>query len=309
MNNITVITDDFIKLDTLYAVKLFIKSLFKKKKHTGHYAVTRSLCAGLDLLNVKYNYNPPFTFLVNKNVIVLSNIDVLKKCIELKQHRKIRKLLAGPNLMVRSNEYNCILGDKHIDKVIVPSEWVKRAYIEDLQILENRIEIWAAGIDEFFFTPNSNLKDKTIIIYWKTESKEFIDQICNLVILNGFNVEIINYGAYELSDFKIKLQHAIAVIYVSICESQGLAIQEIWSMNIPTFVWQPNSLIIGEKMYREFSSSPYLCSETGVFFHNLTDLEIVLNRFKDNKYTFNPRKIVVENYTDLVCAQKLLNLL
>lgn len=307
-NSITIITEEFKRLDSLYALKLFFKNLFKKKKYTGHYAVTRSLCEGLKELNINFNYNPRFPYQIKKQVIVLSNVNALRQCIKLKEKGVIKKLLAGPNIVVRSNEYNQLLGDDKIDTVIVPSEWVKQAYIEDLPVIKDRISVWAAGINPLFYNNTNQIKSKRILIYWKALDEKYIADLSEMIHQAGFESYCLKYGTYTMDSFKNELSNASAVVYLSFSESQGLALQEIWSMDIPTFVWQPEQLIISEKSYNNFSSAPYLTAETGLFFYNLKELEAILINLKNHQYNFKPRKIVMERYTDAICANNLLNI-
>lgn len=98
---------------------------------SGHYAVTRSLVEGLKKLNVSFNINPSAKNLGNA-VLVLTDICALQQAINLKRENKIKRLLAGPNLVIRANQYNEILNSKEIDLHIVPSEWIATAYVEDL---------------------------------------------------------------------------------------------------------------------------------------------------------------------------------
>ena len=241
-------------------------------------------------------------------VIVLSNVNALRQCIKLKEKGVIKKLLAGPKIVVRSNEYNQLLGDNKIDTVIVPSEWVKQAYIEDLSDIKDRISVWAAGIDPLFYNNNNQTKSNRILIYWKALDEKYITDLSEMIHQAGFECYCMKYGTYTIDSFKNELNNTIAVVYLSASESQGLALQEIWSMDIPTFVWQPKQLIISEKSYNNFSSAPYLTAETGLFFHNMKELETILINFKNQQYNFKPRKVVMEKYTDAICANNLLNI-
>lgn len=281
--------------------------LFGIKKITGHYAVTRSVLDGLEKIKYKsYNYNPLFEKELNQNVIVLSGIEVLQKMIKLKEAKKISKIYAGPNIMVRSNEYNGLLGSPVIDKVIVPSEWVKKAYIEDMPSLEEKIIIWAAGVNENLFDENLNSNfEKKILIYNKFQNIEFIDSITNLLSSLNLKYHIINYGEYKLEDYKHKLMQSSLMLFLSNSESQGIAVHEAWFMNVPTFILQTENLVINNKVYSEFSSAPYVEEKNGDYFKNITELTSLLKNFHAEKYT--PKKIALEKYTDRACILDLLN--
>jgi len=276
--------------------------------YTGHYGVTRSLIEGLKSTDIIFNYNPKKFKDVYDTVWVLSNIEALQQAIYLRKKEKIKKLIAGPNLMVRSNEYNKILVSPEIDLCIVPSEWVKQAYIEDEPSLTNRIKSWYAGVDTNFWSKSKDQKKNTdkqkVLVYWKTENHNFCQSIENLLKKNNWNPICIRYGCYGKNEYKILLSNVKFAIFISRSESQGLALAECWSMNIPTFVWDPNEpLIINGKMHAQVSAAPYLNKDVGMSWKTLAEFELILNNIKNILPQFNPRTWVLENMSDQICAQ------
>ncbi len=103
----------------------------RKNVYGGHQAVTRSLLNGFSQMKITYNYNPPESHF-GEVVIVLADIEQLKKAIRLKQAGKVKKILAGPNLVTRADEHEGIIGSDLVDLCLVPSDWVKVAYEEDV---------------------------------------------------------------------------------------------------------------------------------------------------------------------------------
>ena len=109
-----------------YAMKGFIDTdilLF-----SGHAAVTKSLIQGLSEMKTDFVYNPVLEKNVSDTVIVVSDMKALNQAIQWKKDGKIKKLLAGPNLLDLPTKYNHALSAKEIDTVLVPSEWVKQVY-------------------------------------------------------------------------------------------------------------------------------------------------------------------------------------
>lgn len=296
-----------IKVDGLGHINTAIKQSKKRKEYTGHFGVTRSLCEGLKQLNINFNYNPVYSFSVNENVIVLSDIETLKIAIELKKKGKIKQLLAGPNLMVRPNEFDGILADQNIDKVIVPSEWVKIAYAEDLPSIKDKLTVWPCGVNASFFKPGDITKNpKKVLVYWKTGPENLLGEIESALKTANIEYSILKYGNYTPDDYKTSLASSSVGIFCSTGESQGLALQEAWSMDVPTFVWQPNELMIKGKQFSVFSSAPYLKEETGSLFKSIAELETLLVKFKNKEFKFAPRAVVIKQFTDDICAQTLL---
>ena len=179
----------------------FLKKIPPKPKYSGHYAVTRSLIEGLKRLNANFNYNPASYKHFSDTVIVLSHPDALIESIKLKKKGKIKKLLAGPNIVVFSTDFNNLIAAPEIDTCIVPSEWVRVAYIEDVPALKDRIDIWSAGIDETFWKPGPEIPEtNNVLIYWKTEPEEFYLNVKELLLRNNWNPVTLKYGEYTQID-------------------------------------------------------------------------------------------------------------
>ncbi|MBB3705094.1 hypothetical protein [Aminobacter aminovorans] len=132
--------------------------------------------------------------------------------------RRLRGLLASPE----------------IDMVLVPSRWVKAAYEADLPGLIGKIAIWPAGVDADYWAPSGGARS-TVLLYEKRQP-EAAEQAAEIIRASGFEPVTIRYGHYQPEEFKRALDQAIFCVVVGQSESQGLALAEAWSMDVPTFV-------------------------------------------------------------------------
>lgn len=275
----------------------------------GHQAVTRSLIDGLRNTNCQFNYNPYSIKKVFSNVIVLSNVDALKQAIKLKKKGMICQLFAGPNLMVFSNEYNHVLTSPEIDKIIVPCEWVRVAYEEDEPLLKGKISIWFAGVDENFWKRDKYFpKNKNVVVYCKSESEIFWNEIIRILLNKGWLPQIIQYGHYSRDEYRKLLTNCEFAIFVSRSESQGIALAEAWSMDVPTFVWNPQELIYQQRKFSTVTSCPYLSKETGIEWKTISELDYFLDNFNSLLPSFHPREWLIKHMTDTIAAQNLIAL-
>jgi hypothetical protein len=112
-------------LRAIYYLKLHFKAMFL---WGGHPAVTRSLISGLKQCDFNINYNPKSLEKIAKNVIVLSDVNALSQMIHLRENGILNQLFAGPNLVTLPEDENSILANQAIDKIIVPSDWVKEIF-------------------------------------------------------------------------------------------------------------------------------------------------------------------------------------
>ncbi|MFZ5953839.1 MAG: hypothetical protein ACOYT8_01925 [Candidatus Dependentiae bacterium] len=275
-----------------------------------HKGVFRSLQNGLQQHKITYNINPVRAEDVYPVVLVIDGLDKFRYGVHLKKLGHIKLLLAGPNLMIRSCDYNHLLASPELDHYLVPSEWTKIAYIEDEPSLADHISIWPSGVDIHYWQPNLAPKQKKALIYWKTESESFCKSIEDMVQAKGYMTTRITYGAYSQEQFKSELNECEFAIFVSRSESQGIALAEAWAMNVPTFVWNPGEFFYAGKHYNPVSSCPFLTDMQGRDWKTTSQLEKLIQAYQNNKFIFSPRDWVLKNmsdYASIECLLKIIN--
>ena len=158
--------------------KYLLKQKINTKKNQfsnygGHNAVTSSLINGLMKLDYSFVLNPKLSKQFSRHVHVLSNIYALDLAINLKKKGKINRLTAGPNLVFLPDDYNSIICSDEIDKILVPSEWVRDAYVHYFPKLEGKIKCWFAGVDADFWKTSHNNTKNNCILYTKNITNKF----------------------------------------------------------------------------------------------------------------------------------------
>ena len=271
-----------------------------------HPAVTRSIRRGLEKIGFKIKFNPPKVSEVYENVIVLNNFTALKQACEWKKQGKIKKLLVGPNLTIRGVEAQLAA---EIDYCITPSEWIKKAQIEDEPKLAGRIKIWPSGVDSTFWMPDEGVvKGNNVLVYLKEQPQEFCLAVESILRINGWNPVRIVYGSYTVEEYKSALKKCAFAVFLSKCETQGLALAEAWSMNVPTLVWEAKVFFDWGRWYMEASSCPYLNNQLGADWGDLIDLQILLKKIHGKLPSYAPRKWVLKNMSDEISAYDLIRI-
>ena len=320
-NSLTILTDPIPYGDKFiyqylkfFFIKLhyFIKKIFGMQvpKYRGHPAVSRSLVEGLKQLSFDFNYNPLSVLDLHETVLVLSGVETLKQAIGLKKKKKIRKLFAGPNIVIFSQDHNNILASEEIDIVITPASIINELYILDNPSLKDRIKAWPAGVDTNYWVPDLLKQSHQILIYEKQIKGPVgpVDPYVHLLEKMNYKVKVINYGSYSLSEFLFELQKSVLMVGFVTDESQGIAWAEAWSTNVPTFLWYNEINTYRGRAYN-CTTSPYLSNDTGVFFDDIIDFEIKFRQWERQEFNFEPRKWCIENMSDVVCAQKLVSII
>ncbi|MCL5774870.1 MAG: hypothetical protein M1333_01505, partial [Patescibacteria group bacterium] len=181
----------------LYTEDFFIwpklKKWFKEilgRSFGGPAVVFRSLKEGLKELGIGYVVNQPLLAPIDV-ACVLSGVSVLKWAIRQKKAGKIKKILAGPNIVISPSDFGGILKHPAIDKIIVPSEWVRSFYVQAAPELADKVEIWAAGVD----VPEEIDKKKEIdfIVFNKIGRRELFTQIVGLLQTQKFKFKLIKF--------------------------------------------------------------------------------------------------------------------
>ncbi|CAK7052144.1 MAG: hypothetical protein DELT_01091 [Desulfovibrio sp.] len=204
-----------------------------KRPIGGHYAVTRSLLAGLKQNGVPFSYNSPF--LPSGTVLALAGLETLKFAIEQKKAGRIRFLAAGPNICVLPSQCDFLVADTAVDLYLVNSEWTLRAYAEDCPVLRGRLAVWPAGVDPAFWARRSAPQTRNCLLYVKSEQAP-LAAVKDVLRKVGITAEVIRYGEYDQHSFKALLEASDCMIYLGDSESQGIALAEAWAMDVATFV-------------------------------------------------------------------------
>jgi hypothetical protein len=246
-----------------------------------------------------------------EKVVVVNDIECLKWAIEQKKMGKIGELIIGPFIQNHPHEYNSILLSSHVDKEIFFSEWHKNMFLFfEPKLKERKLYTWFCGVDDQFWkSANKNKKQKTVLIYCKTHTNEIAKPIIDFLEKKGFSIFIVKVSNYTWEEYKEKLSQSELAIFISVTETQGLAIFEAWSMNVPTYHWNSKQWRYQGLSYDLASSCPYLQPELGDEFENLIEFKSNFIKKYNELISKNPETIVAQKYTLEKSTQLLQNII
>lgn len=282
-------------------IKFLIK-FFLNKSFRGPQAVEQSLLKGFEENKTQYFLNK-----FSKNIEiagVLSGVETLKQVLAWKKQGYVKKIIAGPNLVVTPEDFGSIIQDPNIDIVLQPSQWSKDFYVSLAPNLNSKIEVWPAGVE----IPNSSSTQKKydFLVYNKLEKSDLFNNIINFLKENNFKFRILNYGTFKQSEYFELLEQSKYLIYLSNSESQGLAMFEAWARNVPSLVWERGVWQYGKYSWKGKTASFYVTNENGLIFEDFSDFLEKIKVFV--AFEFQSQKYVENNFSFKKIAEKYLNI-
>ena len=246
-------------------------------KENGPGKVVDNLLKGFDLLGVNYKINSDG----DKNII-------LQNCNRLSGD--LSNCLIGPNICTLPIDNRYVMNYNSYESLLVPSEWVKKLYMR--WIPENKIKVWPVGIDTERFSDKSSFeKEYDFLVYFKRRSREELNLVLNKLKEKKLTYIVLEYGNYTEEQFLDLISKSKYGFVIDNCESQGIAIQEMMSCNLPLIVWDSKYWTDrGENFKCDATSVPYWNKICGEILYNIEDFNL---NFFDKKY--NSRGFIIEN--------------
>ena len=252
------------------------------------------LILGLSKLKANYKINE-----VGDSNIVLQNHKIIY------ESKKIENLLLGPNVFDLPNDNRIAMNYENYKSLIVASDWVKNLYKR--WIPEGKISVWNVGIDYNTYH-RKNLEIKyDFLIYHKRRSTSDLNLVLGFLEKHRKTYKVLSYGNYPDSDFVDIVSMCKYGLVIDNSETQGIAIQEMMSCNLPLLVWDIKKWNDrGEDLAIEATSVPYFDNTCGEIFYSIDELENSYCKFINSYY--EPRKYILKNCNYITQADKLLKL-
>ena len=232
--------------------------------------------------------------------------EVLKKIISNKN--PLTKVLVGPlfdiDMDKRLNEY--IKKYNFIKKIVASNASLN--YQESLfgdEFLNDTFVI-PAGIkaENDLNTQKFIKKEIDCLVYFKKRSDSELHMLEEILEKNKLTYKVLKYGHYKNSTLEKLAKNCSFGIILDKTESQGFAIQNLMSLNLPLLVWDYN-INIYENIMLEGTTVPFWDSNCGIKFKNKAELISVLPKFLENIHNFSPANFIKENLTYEIFRQNL----
>lgn len=275
--------------------------------HKNHAAIKR-MCK-----NIEYEESSDY------DRIKMDNYDILMTCntyIDPNEIPKNIKIIMGPQFFVfpegpitgnRNEEFSkrCVYN--------VLSQWIRNLYLEFSDFKIPMVELPFA-VDTNKFVPSPHEKEYDCLVYIKRRSNDIVNNTLNILNQKGLKYKVFTYGSYNEDDYLLSLQNAKFMLVLDAHESQGFALQEAMSCNVPLLVMDATSIydeMNGTCSVYEYlrpkicksTSVPYWSEECGI----KTDEEHLSEDIDRMNSQFAPRDYILRTLSDEVCMRRILD--
>tara|TARA_B100000401_G_scaffold215527_2_gene145470 strand:- start:4408 stop:5274 length:867 start_codon:yes stop_codon:yes gene_type:complete len=271
---------------------------------TAHHKNKEALESMLKHLNWEYHYGNE-SDIENFNIIYLPDqpINTLKYSPE-------KKFIMGPHFSVFPNNKLCQIQNIHKNSIYIqPSDWATEVWMNSGAEKYIPVKTHPFAVNTIKFAPISNNtinKDK-VFIYFKRRKPQELKLIEHFLKGKGIEYVIFDYvKRYKENDYLNFLQHCKYGIILGAHESQGFAIEEALSCDVPLLVWNTRYMSQEEGVkYPNIpcSTIPYWDDRCGEYFYHTSEFESKFNDFINKLYTYQPREFVLENLSVKRCAE------
>lgn len=278
--------------------------------YPGHYALVRSVVEGLRAIGADFSFNPRRMRDVARVVYAPAN-EALLQAAAMKRDGRIDYLVAGPVNALFIDESDGILQMPEIDRLIVAHEW-QADFVRSVPAVLAKCRACPCGVDVEWWKPSpARAQTNVALVYWKSGDEAFCERVERIVRTCGLEPRRVRslhgeHAIFRPADYRQLLDQAVIGVFLSTFETQGLALAEAWSMDVPTVVWDPRGQAAWRgRRFESRSSAPYLTPATGRLWRTIEELEPVLRGALADRSAFRPREWIASNMTDARCSAAL----
>lgn len=232
--------------------------------------------------------------------------------IDVSKYPNVR-FIFGPHFSVfPENNLQNSIGPNSV--YIQPSKWAADVWKVSPLCRDIHIKPVPFGVDTDQFTETIPAKERTqVFIYYKTRNPVDLQFITDKLQKLGVIFTFFSYdNRYNEAEYIQCLRNAKYGIWVGRHESQGFALEEALSCNVPLLVWDVLS------MNQEYgpnyddipaTSVPYWDSRCGEIFYKREHFDYTYRVFLSKLSQFKPRDYVLSRLTMDKCEEEFLKLL
>lgn len=278
--------------------------------------VFHNLCISFSRLGIKFRVNPP----VSERTSADANILLGRGIQSLKAFDNGDPFIAAIGISSHPKEFPDLPEKYNIKAYLSHCDWINQIC---KSYWGNICDTWPAGIDTDYWKPDVSVSpDIDILIYKKFGFEKELDEarvyrpLMEVIQKKGFSYAEITYGNYKEKDFFDLLKKTKSMLFLSQHETQGIACNQVMSMNIPVLAWDEHRMrdpyYTRESQGNIYTESvPFFDQRCGLVFEHVDEFEQKLDTFMEHMHagTYTPRAYVLENVSMEKSAARMLELI
>lgn len=261
---------------------------------------------GLEILLKYLNYDYKFVNHIND----INNYDIIfSPCHPFDTSKySDKKFIFGPHFSVFPDNRLMYINNVHNNSIYIqPSDWAKDVWVNMGVERLIPLKTFAFTVNTEKFNDLSKEKSK-VFIYHKRRKPEELSYIESFLNNKNIKYRVFDYvKRYNEQEYLEYLQESKYGIIVDAHESQGFAIEEALSCNVPLLVWNTRDMSQeygGNYDKIHCTTIPYWDERCGEYFHNQNEFIETYDKFIDKLDTYKPREYILDNLSVEVCSER-----
>lgn len=261
---------------------------------------------GLERLLKYLNYDYKFV----NHIDGINNYDIIVSPISPIDTSKYpdKKFIFGPHFSVFPDNKLKLINNIHNNSIYIqPSDWVCKLWrsfnAENIIPLKS----FAFPVNTERFNDLGKERSK-VFIYYKRRLPEELESVKRFLTEKNIEYKVFDYvKRYDEQEYLDYLQESNYGIIVDAHESQGFAIEEALSCNVPLLVWNTRDMSqeYGGKYDKiPCTTLPYWDERCGEYFYDQSEFIETYDKFIDKLDTYKPREYILDNLSVEMCSDK-----
>lgn len=222
-----------------------------------------------------------------------------------------KKFIFGPHFSIFPNRKLLGINNTCNNSVYIqPSAWATECW-RQIQI-PIPIKTYCFPVNTDRFKCIGKNRDK-VFVYYKRRKPEELELVVNYLQSQNIEYKLFDYlKTYVEEDYLSYLQECKYGIIIDAHESQGFAIEEAMSCNVPLLVW--NVRFMSQEYRSRYPDIPassigYFDERCGKVFYDDSEFLETYDEFINNMANYNPREYVMETLSHDICCKKFTELI
>lgn len=195
----------------------------------------------------------------------------------------------------------------HNSVYLLPSQWILDLWKEKNAAVFLPLTIFPFPVDTTTFSPTGQPREK-VFVYMKHRDPFELAEVDDYLTKNNISYTLFDYGkGYKEADYLAVLKESKYGIVLGSYETQGFAIQEALSTDVPLFVWDCRSMLQDYSTVQKdylCTSVPYWDNRCGIKVYTLGQFEQEFPQFVSKLATYEPRQFILENLSVGKCRER-----